>query len=62
MDDTQKIYKIKNEDGVRFVTDKTFDFSHHKKLKEVNEMRDNDWAHCHITDRTLSFGDSTYNL
>ena len=62
MDDMQKIYKLKNEDGVRFVVDKTIDFSHHKQLKEINALRDNDWAHVHITDRTLSFNDTTYNL
>lgn len=62
MDDSEKIYKLKNEDGVKFVVENTFDFSSHKMLKQLNEMRDNDWAHVHITDRTLSFGDSTYNL
>lgn len=41
---------------------KTFDFSHHNKLQEVNDMRDNDWTHVHVTERTLSFGDTTYNL
>ena len=25
-------------------------------------MRDNDWAHVHVTERTLSFNDTTYNL
>ena len=62
MDDVQKIYKLKNEDGVRFAVEKTFNFSHHKKLKEITALRDNDWAHVHITDRTLSFNDSTYNF
>ena len=25
-------------------------------------MRDNDWSHVHLTERTLTFGDTTYNL
>jgi len=25
-------------------------------------MRDNDWAHVHISDRTISFDGTTYNL
>ena len=32
MDDQQKIYHIKNPDGVRFETIKVIDFSHHKKI------------------------------
>ena len=62
MDDAQKIYWIKNEDAVRFVTTKVIDFSHHEKLAEINSLRDNDWAHVHVTDKTLSFGETTYNL
>ena len=62
MDDSQKIYWIKNEDAVKFVIKKIIDFSHHEKLAEINSLRDNDWAHVHVTDETLSFGDTTYNL
>ena len=62
MDGQQKIYHIKNEDNVRFVISKTIDFSHHDQLRKINDLRDNDWQHVHITDRTLSFGDMTYNL
>ena len=62
MDDTQKIYLLANEDGVKFVPVKTIDFSPHKMGKEINDLRDNDWAHVHITERTLSFDDKTYNL
>ena len=38
------------------------DFSHHRKLKEIIELRDDAWAHVHISCRTLSFGNHTYNL
>ena len=62
MDDQQKIYLVKNEDGVRFNVKKVIDFAPHEKIREVNALRDNDWSHVHITERTLSFGDSTYNL
>ena len=62
MDDSQRIYRLKNEDEYRFNIDKTFDFSQHKKLKDVNAMRDNDWTHVHMNDRTISFNDYTYNL
>ena len=41
---------------------KIIDFSHHEKVKEVNDLRDNDWSHVHLTEGTLSFGETTYNL
>ena len=31
-------------------------------MKEIMMLRDVDWSHVHITERTLSFGDYTYNL
>ena len=62
MDDMQKIYLLRNEDGIRFQLKKTLDFSHHKKVKEIAALRDNDWAHVHINERALSFDDSTYNF
>ena len=62
MDDQQKIFHIKNEDNVRFACTNVIDFSHHEKLKEINDLRDNDWSHVHLTESTLSFGESTYNL
>ncbi len=62
MDDQQKIYLLKNEDNVRFNCIKVIDFSRHKKAQEIYELRDNDWAHVHITKRTLTMGGTTYNL
>lgn len=47
---------------MRFHTKKVIDFSHHEKLAEIASLRDNDWAHVHVTDETLSFGETTYNL
>ena len=62
MDDQQKIYLLRNDLDDKFVLKRTIDFSHHNKLQEVNNMRDNDWSHVHVTERTLTFGDTTYNL
>ena len=45
-----------------FRVSKVTSFSHHKIWREINTLRQNDWAHVHVTDRTLSFGDRTYNL
>lgn len=62
IDDQQKIYLLSNENEVRFNVKKMIDFSSHNLLKEINALRDNDWAHVHVTDRTLSFGETCYNL
>ena len=62
MDDLQKIYLLQNNDNIRFVVTKTIDFSHHNKLQEITDLRDTDWAHVHVTERTLTFGEHTYNL
>ena len=57
VNDQQKIYLLVNDDNVRFVTKKVIDFSHHNTLREINALRDNDWAHVHVTERTLTFND-----
>lgn len=62
MDDQQKIYKLVNDDGIRFEVKKIVDFSRHDKLQEINALRDNEWAHVHVTQRTLTFNEKTYNL
>lgn len=62
IDDQQKIYFLKNEDNVRFEVKKVIDFSRHKKAQEIDALRDNDWSHVHITQRTLTMGGVTYNL
>ena len=62
MDDQQKIYLLRNDLDDKFVAKKVIDFSHHNILQEVNDMRDNDWSHVHVTERTLTFGETTYNL
>ena len=62
MDNTQKIYLVKNEDNVRFEIKKVIDFSHHKKLSEVNALINDDWTHVHVGNRTLTFGGTTYNF
>ena len=40
----------------------TIDFSKHNKAKEVNTLLLNDWSHVHLTERTLTMDDKTYNL
>ena len=62
MNDMQKIFYLVNEDDVRFVVKNVLDFSRHKKMKQITALRENDWSHVHITHRTISFGDYTYNL
>ena len=49
MNDMQKIFHIVNEDDVRFVIKNTIDFAHHKKMKEITALRENDWSHVVIT-------------
>ena len=62
MDNKETIYQIKNENDVRFELRKTIDFSHHKKLSEVNTLLHNDWARVHISERSITFGGTTYNF
>ena len=62
MDDQQKIYSIVNEDTIRFEVKHVYDFSRHEKLAEITALRDAEWTHVHMTHRTLTFGDYTYNL
>ena len=62
MDDQQKIHLIRNEGNLHFVCAKALDFRFHEQLKEISDLRDNDWSHVHITQNTLSFGNNTYNL
>ena len=57
-----KIYRLEDEDGIKFEVAEVIDFSGHGKLKEVTLLRDNDWSHVHITRRALSFSGQTYNL
>jgi len=62
MDDNEKIYKIVNENEVKFTVAKVIDFSPHNKLKEVVSLRETDWARVHITNRALTFRGVTYNM
>ena len=62
MDDHQKIYLLQNNDNIRFVVTKIIDFSHHNSLQQITALRDTDWAHVHVTERTLTFDEYTYNL
>lgn len=64
MDDMQRIYHVVNEDDVKFVIKNTINFAncHNRMMKEIHALRENDWSHVHITQRTLSFGNNTYNL
>ena len=53
---------ICDEDGVHFKVSRLIDFSSHNKMAEVSSLRDNDWLHVHVSNRTISFGENTYNL
>ena len=53
---------IRDEDGIRFTVSRLIDFSSHNKMAEVNKLRDNDWLHVHVSERSISFGENTYNL
>lgn len=41
---------------------KVIDFTPHGKRQEISALGENDWAHVHVTDRTLTFDARTYNL
>ena len=62
LDDHQKIILLKNEDNVRFEVSKVFDISHHEKAAEIFALRDNNWVHVHMSERALTFDQTTYNL
>ena len=62
MDDQSRIYLIRNEDGVHYTVTKTIDFAKHNKVKEITELRENDWLHIHVSERSISFAEHTYNL
>ena len=62
MDDKEKFYLLQSTDNDSFVVSKTIDFSHLNRLRDVVKLRDDDWVNFHMDERTLTFGDRTYNL
>ena len=62
MDDNQKIHRIVDEDGIKFIDEITIDFSMHNSLREVSKLRQQDWSHVHISARSLTFDGDTYSL
>ena len=38
------------------------DFAPHKKGAEIYALKQNDWAHVHLSERTLTMNNSMYNL
>lgn len=62
MDSHQKIYHLVNEGDLDFEINNLIDFSSHNKRSQMYELMENDWAHVHISERTLTFFDRTYNL
>ena len=62
MDSSQKIYHLVSEDDLDFEINNMIDFSPHNKRAKIYELMENDWAHVHISARTLTFGDRTYNF
>ena len=62
MDDSQKIYLLKNNESSQFVITKTIDLSHHDILQDVKALQNNDWVRLNITDRALTLSNRTYNF
>ena len=62
MDENQKIYLLKNNNNSsEFVITTTLDFSHHDISKEIKALRRNDWVRLHMSQRSLTIGNRTYN-
>ena len=53
---------VQSDDDIKFEIKKVTDFSQHNLSKQINELMFNPWAHCAITERTITFKDMTYNL
>ena len=62
MDDSQKIYLLKSLKDDQFIISRTTDFAHHDLLQDIKALRNNDWVRLHMMDRTLTFGNKTYNF
>ena len=62
MDEHQKIYLLKNYNSSEFVITTTIDFSHLDLLKEIKALRKSDWVRLHMSERTLTLGNRTYNF
>jgi len=62
MDDSQKIYLLKNNESSQFVVTKTIDLSHHDILQDVKALQKNDWIRLHMTERALTLSNTTYNF
>ena len=60
--DNQRIYHIVNEDNTRFKVKKQIDFTKHEIFKEITNLRDIDWAHVFVSNKSLTFDGNTYNL
>ena len=62
MDDSQKIHLLKSSRDDKFIIVRTIDFAHHSLLHDIEALRNNDWVRLHMMDRTLTFGNRTYNF
>ena len=51
-----------NEDDLDFEIKNMIDFSPHGKRSKIKDLKENEWAHVHISERTLTFGERTYNF
>ena len=47
---------------MRFSVKRVIDFSYHNRAKEVAALRNYDWSHVFVTERTLTMDNKTYNL
>ena len=66
MADNEKIYHLQSIDnsgsGAQFKVVKVIDFSEHELNRDIQDLKERDWAHVFMSDRSLSFDGKTYNL
>ena len=62
MDHKSRLYFLQNTDGDRYEATKTFELSQHKKLRDELKKLDNDWNLFHMTESSVTLGDTTYNI
>ena len=62
MDDRARVYRLENPDGESYIVNYTRDLSQHKKLKEHLQTTDDDWDRLHMTEKTVTYDNITYNV
>ena len=62
MDSLEKIYLLKTNGLSEFEIIRTIDFSHLDISQDISALQQNDWVRLHMTERTLTIGNRTYNF